>query len=51
MPVQGLLYLYGRADLIKISNLVKGEEEIITCLYSSLEGTERAYDRCSKLAC
>jgi len=32
------MYLIERTDLFKISNLVLGGKEIVTSLYSSLEG-------------
>jgi len=41
--------LVDRTDLLKIINLVYGGREIVTSLYSSLQGTERVYGGYSEL--
>jgi len=33
-----IVYLVSRTDLCKISKLVYGDKEIVTCLYSILQG-------------
>ena len=44
-----IVHLVDRTDLFKISNLVYGGWEIVTSLYSSLQG-QRVYGGCSELA-
>jgi hypothetical protein len=36
-----IIHLVDRTDLFKIGNLVYGRREIVTSLYSGLEGTDR----------